>query len=220
MYKILSINETLSYAVPSLPAWRSWRPGKKPSISPDPHSLGQPVFQLITFHPLHRTSQQTPKGPSIQLQRKPWVALSCEDLCSPHVQEGVSHRFTYQHRIYRTWCKVLLCLWALYVPELQIYAGNRSVIRNQLLYQLCARELLGHRHLYYWSLDVLGIGHGFTVAGASCLWDHSFDPYAFAAFHRAESKFLLLILGFELQKEQPAGRGEERTASFRLLCRK
>lgn len=140
--------------------------------------------------------------------------------CALHVQEAVSCRFTYQHRIYPTWCKVLLRLWALYVPELQIYAGNRSVIRNQLLYQLCARELLGHRHLYYWSLDVLGIGHGFTVAGASRLWDHSFDPYAFAAFDRAESKFLLLILGFELQKEQPAGRGEERTASFRLLCKK
>lgn len=95
------------------------------------------------------------------------------------------------------------------MPELQIYTGNNSVIRNQLLYQLCTRELLRHWHFYYWCLNVLGIGHGFTVADVSCLWDHSFDPYSFTALDRAESKFLLLILSFEFQKQQPAVRKEK-----------
>lgn len=95
------------------------------------------------------------------------------------------------------------------MPDLQTGMHNNSVIRNQLLYQLCTRELLRHWHFYYWCLSVLGIGHGFAVTDAGSLWDHSFDPYSFAAFDRAESKLILLILSFEFQKQQPAGRGEK-----------
>lgn len=102
----------------------------------------------------------------------------------------------------------------------QIYMSSDSVIRNWLLYQLCTRELLWHWHFHYWRLDVLGIGRGFTVADASCLWDHSFDPYSFTALYRAESKFLLLILSFELQKQQPAGRRKKTNSILQTFCAK
>lgn len=97
------------------------------------------------------------------------------------------------------------------MPELQLRTGNNSAIGNQLLYQLCTRELLRHWHFYYWCLNVLGIGHGFAVTDTSRLWDHSFDPYSFTALDRTESKFVLLILSFQFQKQQPACRREKQT---------
>lgn len=101
----------------------------------------------------------------------------------------------------------------------QIHMSSDSVIRNQLLYQLCTGELLWHWHFHYWCLNVLGVGCGLTVADTSCLWDHSFDSYSLTALHRAEGKLLLLILSFEFQKQQPAGRKKKETNSIlKIFC--
>lgn len=86
---------------------------------------------------------------------------------------------------------------------------DNFVIGNQLLYQLYSRQLLRHWHFYYRRLNVLGVSHGLTVTDTSSLWNHSFDPYSFTAFDRAESKFLLLILSFKFQKQQPVHKGEK-----------
>lgn len=177
-----------------LTAWRIWR------LQNHIHWIN--LFQLISFHPvLSRTAChiRAPKDQVYSLQRLPARCKNLFHIISPAwtISENQAQLLLTLAQSFSNVCGHNMC---------QIYMSNDSVIRNQLLYQLCTRELLWHWHFHYWCLDVLWISCGFTVTDTSCLWDHSFDPYSFTALYRAESKFLLLILSFEFQEQQPAGR--------------